>query len=86
MRSTINHLEIEKNRNKFNEAEIKRLESRIKSLSINESELEDLRAMNRNLEDKLMRLTTLPSFGAVTEKADEEHKVKELERKYKGVS
>lgn len=37
---------------------------------------------NRNLEEKLLRLTSLPSFSAITDKVEEEGRFKKMEDKY----
>ena len=69
-------LQIQKQRNKYNEADIKRLETKIRTLEFNKEEMENLRQQNRTLEEQLMKLTSIPSFTTVTDRVDEERRAK----------
>ena len=69
---------MEKERNRYNEAEIKRLETKLRNVKIKEEEFDQLKLENRNIEEKLLRLTSLPTFSNVADKVDEERKVKEI--------
>ena len=41
-------------------------------------DFDNLKVENRSLEEKIMRMTQLPNFDNVVDKADDERKAKEL--------
>jgi hypothetical protein len=47
----------------------------VRALKIKEDEYDQLKLDNRNLEEKLLRLTNLPSFSNVVDRVDDERKV-----------
>lgn len=76
-------LEIARQKIGFLEAEIGRLQTQISTQSILELEAQELRTENRRLEDSLRRLSESPLFKGVSDKVDDETKIKSLESKCK---
>lgn len=62
----------------FLEAEIGRLQTQISTQSILELEVQDLRVENRKLEDSIRRLSESPVFKGVTDKVEDETKIRSL--------
>ena len=83
LKRNIRELQLEKERSKSFELAIKGLEAKLKSAESKFNEVEELKAEKRTLEQQVMRLTQLPSFNNVIDKAEEEKSLREIESKLK---
>ena len=70
LKKNIRELELEKQRNKIMELAVKSLESKLKIYESKQFQIDSLKSQNRSLEEKIMRLTNLPSFNEVIDKGE----------------
>ncbi len=64
-------MELEKERAKFLEMAVKSLETKLRSSELKSQEMDSLKAENMALEEKVIRMTQLPNFSNVVDKAEE---------------
>ena len=72
-----------KEQNTFLQAEISRLTTQITTKNMMQDEIYDLKLENKKLEDTIRRMTESPLFGGMTDKIQDETKMKDLEEKLK---
>jgi hypothetical protein len=71
LKRSIRELELEKERAKFLEMAVKSLETKLRSSELKSQEMDSLKAENMALEEKVIRMTQLPNFSNVVDKAEE---------------
>ncbi len=74
---------MEREKAKLYEMAVRSLEVKLRASEMKAEEIDVLRAENRSLEEKVIRLTNMPNFNNVVDKAEDERKGKELESKLK---
>lgn len=83
LKRNIREMEMEREKAKLYEMAVRSLEVKLRASEMKAEEIDVLRAENRSLEEKVIRLTNMPNFNNVVDKAEDERKGKELESKLK---